>query len=224
MRKPKAIPGFFLRLLLIYGVLAAPWPALDRVYLSCFRAVGNRLFGSFGSEGTVEFVKEYPVNAARISPPEEKWPVKFILRKKNVRHGFMGHYLARHGYMALTLVMALILATPIPWSRRWKSLFWGLILANGFIVFRVFVALLNEFTQGPIALFSPTPFGKKVLQLTFDILTRSPEFTFVVPFFIWILVTLRKEDFERWLNPAMIKAPPRGNDGRKNSKRRKGRS
>lgn len=201
MRKPRPFTLFFLKLLLIYVALVVPWPGLDRPYLACFRAVGNRLFGSFGSGGEVQFVTEFPFKTKQPTLSREKWPVKYVLRNKINSKAFAGQYLARHGYLTLALVIALILATPVPWSRRWKALLLGFFLINGFVAFRVFIALLNEFTQGSIALFTPSPFWKKALQLAFEIMTRSPEFTFIVPVFVWVLVTLRRRDFDRWLNP-----------------------
>ena len=60
--------------------------------------------------------------------------------------------------------------------------------------------LLDLFSRPgvPMAMYSFSPFWKDALQLAVLISTASPELTFVVPVFIWIVVTLRRGDLERW--------------------------
>lgn len=191
MRRNRLIIGFFLRLIVLYGLLIAPWPGLDRAYLACFRAAGNTLFGTFHSAGSVRFVED--------PHPSVKWPTRMIYRKRGARGEGRGRYDTRQGYLATALAMALIAATPVPWSRRWKALFWGFLLANGFVALRVYLGLLDLYSEAdPVALFHFSPFWKRALGLVVRITTVSPEFTFVVPVFIWVIVTLRRRDFERW--------------------------
>lgn len=77
-------------------------------------------------------------------------------------------------------------------------MFWGLALVNGFVVVRVALPLLKEFSEdGTLALFSLSPFWKKALDVAIIALVTSPPSVFVVPILIWILVTFRRGDFGR---------------------------
>ncbi len=193
--------GCFLRLFVIFVLLYCPWPGLDRAYLACFRAAGNVLFGSIGEVGVVEFVAEFPRQYERFAPPAppENWPVRLILKNRKTAKEKLQVYSARHGYLAAALTASLILATPIPWRRRCKVLIFGLILANGFAALRIYLGLLNEFSgDNPIAQFHPGPIWRSALELSVRMLTVSPEFTFVIPVFIWIAVTIRRRDLNDW--------------------------
>ncbi len=184
--------GFFLRLILIYGLLIVPLPGLNPGYLAVFRAGGNLLFGSFGPSGTVRFVEE--------SPPQDSWSTKMTFR--NRLNGFGGgvFYKTRHGYLATVLVLALILATPVSRRRKGWAILWGLLLANAFVTLRIYLGLVHLFSGpgDPMAMFSFSPFWKDALHLAVQISSVSPELTFVVPVFIWIVVTLRRGDLQRW--------------------------
>ncbi|MEE9297365.1 MAG: hypothetical protein V3W34_20700, partial [Phycisphaerae bacterium] len=51
--KPAA--GFCVRMVVFYGLLAAPWPGVRDAYAAVYRGAANAVFGSFGSEGLVHF-------------------------------------------------------------------------------------------------------------------------------------------------------------------------
>ena len=122
----------------------------------------------------------------------------------------MPHSARLTGYLPTAEVIALILALPIPWSRRWKALFWGLVLVNGFVVLRLEITLLYWFSgDRPFALYSPGPFWSEVLVGAREVVVVSPMLTFAVPVFIWILVTFRRGDLEQWMAPRMGGKPVR---------------
>jgi hypothetical protein len=193
MFQRRPITGFFVRLLLIYGFLIAPWPFTNCAYMACFRVAGNLLFNSVGPAGSVRFEGQ--------SPPDDKWATRLTFRNRaSGAEGSLERCNARHGYLMLSLTAALIAATPISWSRRWKSLLLGLFLANVILELTVWLTLLGVFSDGgPLAQFTPSPFGKSVLTLAVRILALSPEVPFVMPVFIWLLVTIRRCDLQQWL-------------------------
>lgn len=184
----KKIAGFVFRLVLFYGVLVAPWPGLQQAYSTVYRRACNAIFGSFGSGGVVRFgpsAKGRPGTHAEITV-------------RNVRSATVGttsHSIRFTGYLPAAEVLALILPTPIPWSRRWKALVWGMILVNGFVLLRVWITLLYWFSRDqPWALYHPSPFWSKFIGGLFEFASVSPACSFVVPALIWILVSLRRED------------------------------
>jgi hypothetical protein len=187
------ITAFFVKLVLIYGLLILPWPYMHAAYLAFFRAGGNLLLNSIGPAGTVRFESQ--------SPPDDNWATKLTFKNRRTgAEGTLERCNARHGYLMASLVTSLIVATPIPWSRRWKSLLLGLVIANVILAVGIWLSLVSVFNgDGPLAQFTLSPFWTGVLSVAVRILALSPEVPFAAPVFVWLLVTLRRSDLQRWL-------------------------
>ena len=193
--------GFFIALPLIYGLLIAPWPFISRAYTGCFRAAGNLLFSSIGPAGSVRFENQ--------SVPDDEWATRLSFKNRRTgAEGSLERVSARPGYLMAAMITALILATPIPWSRKWKSLLLGLLLANLVFALGLWLSLLDVFSSGgPLAQFTPSPFWANALKLAVKILALSPEVPFALPVFIWLLVTIRLGDVRRWLDASRPHKP-----------------
>ncbi len=187
----KRTSGFFLLCLLTYGLLIAPWPGVMDVYRAGFRAGGNFLFGSFGSAGAASFqpllssdlVKDTRIVLRKRRPPFPEADV-------DIQSGLTG-------YRPTAFLIALVLATPIHWSRRWRALLWGLLGVNAFIALRVGLLLLNVFSdQNILAIYSFSPFWKGLLQALTLILFNAPATHYTGPMFVWFLVTFRRGDLK----------------------------
>ena len=191
MLQRRPITGFFLKLTLLYGLLLVPWPGLSTAYLGCLRWAGNHLYGSFGSDGLVH------LDAAPEGMGRWNTLVMLMNQSSGVRAGLL--YQSRQDYLATALLVTLILATPIPWSRRWKALLWGLLAVHGFVAFRLLIWLIDVFSgDNTLAIFTLSQAAKSVIHVCANALLVAPEATFVVPVPIWILVTIRRGDVKRW--------------------------
>ena len=51
----------------------------------------------------------------------------------------------------------------------------------------------------PLALFPLSPLWSKALDQAIAVLVSAPPSVYVVPIFIWILVTFRRSDLEQWM-------------------------
>jgi len=186
----KIFGRFFLVLVLVYGVLAVPWPFVCDAYAAVYRGVAGVVFGSFGSDGVVRFEPATDPDAAMDSEIR-------VRRRGGTVTGTTQHDSRMTGYLPTIQVVALILATPIAWSRRWKALLWGLGVVNLFVGVRLYVTLLRWFTgDAPWCLHDPGPFWTGVILRLFEVLVISPTLTYVVPLFIWIAVTFRSSDLD----------------------------
>lgn len=188
-RRPFA--GFVIRLLLIYGMFCIPWPGVRQGYAAFYRSAANGLFGSFGAEGVVRF---------RPAQSEQgRFDSEIQVSKPGCPNlGVLQHDSILTGYLPMAETIALVLATPILWRRRWKALLYGVLLVNGFVALSVCITLLHLFSiEQPWALFKPGEFWSKVLARVSECVTVAPTCTFLVPVLIWILVTFRREDFSR---------------------------
>jgi len=87
------------------------------------------------------------------------------------------------------------LAAPVTWRRRLLALLAGLVLVNAFVAFRVWLQLINAYSDAnALALYSLSPFWKNVLRATVLVVFRAPAAHYVVPMFIWMVVTFRRGD------------------------------
>ena len=196
-RKPFA--GFVIRLLMIYGVLCIPWPGVRRGYAALYRSAGNFLFGSFGSEGVVR-LRPAHTGQGRFDSEIQ------VHKRGSPSTGTIPHESIMTGYLPMAETIALVLATPIPWRRRWKALLYGVLLVNGFVALRMCIRLLYWFSvEQPWALYKPGLFWNKVLARVYEFIAVAPTCTFLVPVLIWILVTFRREDVRRFVGSTQKK-------------------
>lgn len=190
----KRISGFFVLCLVFYALLMAPWPGMMDGYRAFFRAGGNLVFGRFGAAGSVSF-KQIPAG-------DHAKDTTLVLRKRRVGKLERDIKSVYVGYRPTAFVIALALATPVPWRRRLWALLWCLILVNVFIAFRVGLVLLDDFSNNnPLALFSLGRAWKISLKALVLLFYRAPEMHYIVPAFIWLLVTFRRGDLSRLLTP-----------------------
>ncbi|MDX1388557.1 MAG: hypothetical protein R3344_05180 [Acidobacteriota bacterium] len=184
----KILARFFLVLILVYGVLAVPWPAVRAGYAAVYRGVANVVFGSFGGDGIVRFEPAGSDEAGMDTLIQ-------VRRRGSSVVGTTTHDSRLTGYLPTIEVVALILATPVAWSRRWRALLWGLLAAHLFVGLRLYITLLRWFAgDAPWCLYDPGPVGTTVLVKVFEVAVVSPTLTYVVPLFIWIVATFRASD------------------------------
>jgi len=182
---------------LVYGLLMAAWPAISVAYLKFYRVTGEFLFGSFGHGGIVYF-----------SPSEKtRDEIDIIalnqhrMNKNGQTNGLRLYHNVRYGdYMNAAFLTALIAATPLSLRHKGWAFLWGLILMHIIIFFKSFIAILNLFSKEPLSLFILSPFWKSILvtanKVIADPLTPGFVSGFVIAFFIWILVSFRRDDLK----------------------------
>ena len=192
----KLIIGFLWRFALGYGLLIVPWPGFNESYARYFRALGQMVFAQ---ESGPRFVRFEAV------PGELRHSLdtRIALANRAVLDA-LGSGPVRYleldtrgiGWVPTALLLALVLATPVPWRRRVWALFFGVIAIHGFILFSVAVYLWNNSTD--LGLLTLTPFWKQTTDGLEETLITQMGAGFVVPVLLWIAVTLRRQDGVRW--------------------------
>ena len=196
MAQPNSLTGFLVRLVILYVILLLPWPGFTEAYVACFCAIGRTAFACDNPQRELTFETPEPrsprprdtrvviVNRALMAP-DGSGPVR------NLNFDAW-----RLGWTPTALLIALILASPVPWRRRWRALVLGLVFVNGVIVATLGVAILNESKE--VSLLTLTPFWRTVLNGCKMMLTN--QISLLAPVLIWILVTFRREDLVRMRN------------------------
>lgn len=196
MARRNSVLGFALRAIVIYGFLVAPWPGLRESYARGFRWTARVVYGHFGGDGIVTF---HPLEDGN-----SRMDTQIRLGKRGVPYAGPTEYNTRiGGYLPTAAVIALILATPIPWSRRWLALVWGLVGVHAFLALRMALNLFRWYCEDRTwALYDPGPTAHKLVICTWEVILGTPTSIFLAPFFIWIIVTFRRSDWEIFFKAA----------------------
>ena len=196
MQRPSQFTGFVGRMILIYGLLIIPWPGFNATYGRYFRALGGL---AFAHESGPHLLRFEPVPEAPQHPLDTR-----LLLADRAQLDASGRgpvqYVALDsrgiGWVPTALLLALILATPLPWRRRVWALLVGLMAVHGLIL----ISLATAICSGSMAM-SPEasgPFWRQVVGGLEETLITQMGAGLVVPVLIWVLVALRKRDLVRW--------------------------
>lgn len=197
----KTIAWFFVKVIALYAVLMLPW--FDDAYASAFRAGANVFFRNVGDTGRAYF------RPNSVEHPTEDTTVEFgNLRVPGARGAFEIDT-RNMGYLATAFLISLILATPIPWSRRLIGLLIGLALISVFAAFRLYLQLVDVYSQSnPLSVYTLSPFWQKGLLILKKVLSMTPVTMYIAPVFVWILVCFRRSDLARFVRPTPSVSPP----------------
>jgi len=197
MSPHRRIAAFFLKVILFYALLMIPWPGVIAGYGFVFRACGNIFFRSFGPAGRVYFAPISPLPAGK-----DAKDTSVTLENIQTRgaRGTMDMNSRLMGYLPTAFAAALILATPVPWSRRLWALTWGVLLMSCFAGIELALRLLDAFSdKNVLAVFSLGPTAKATVLTLLKVLGMSPVSAYIAPIFVWVLVTFRRGDWEKFL-------------------------
>lgn len=192
MRTPRSRTTLrcFLFFLLVYGALMAVWPGVCGVYAAGFRAGAEAIFGTLGSHGTVRF--------RALPEPEGADDTKMFVKPDRSQEWTWMKFSSRHvGYLSTAVLAGLILATPLPWSRRAWALLAGMVLLHVFVAMRIailIVCALRVDTSGRLGL--SDSFWDRMLRAGVNCISTGQAISYIVPILIWILVSLRREDLD----------------------------
>jgi hypothetical protein len=197
----KPILLFCCRFLLVYGLLIAPWPGWDAAYGRFFREVGNLIFSRTNPRHFVIFeTGDATIDAARRT--------EVLAGDRNLldAHDYgpmkqMDLDTRLMSFVPASLIIALILATPLPWRRRVWALLWGLICLYGFDFLQIAIWLLQEPANSPggLAILDLPSFARVTVNHLLDILLDKMDMVGFVPIVIWILATFRQRDLAKLL-------------------------
>ena len=193
MQIRKGLNGFALRLLVVFGLLAwVLWPGLAAGYARLFCGLANGIFGSADPSMPIAF---------RPLDQPSRWKdivleIRVEAQGEHIRWTIGGSSRLT-GYLPAVEVLALIVATPLPWSRRGRALLWGLITVHLFIILRMGLFILKLASDGQFAWFAGVgePW-RSITNGSYDLLVRAPSASFIVPVFIWALIIVRRQDLE----------------------------
>lgn len=186
MPPPRQIAMFFMRVALIYGLLIAPWPGIRDCYRNIFISIANQFAHSL-VPGTFSRFKPHPEKSARNDTVVEIESRRLSLRTT------VGLSARQPAYVQTAFFTSLMLATPLPWSRRWISLIWGLLMVHISLLFWLasviaYEVLLVRLESNPRA---DVTLGDLATTLVHQCLAGEVVVMLLIPVVVWILVCLQ---------------------------------
>ena len=209
--------GFFLRFLLALVLLMFPWPGLKEKYGDFFRTAGGTLYdGSYG-DGIVRIHPRGTLTADDVPPgyplpaADRERDIHLLLKSRRApNYVDVLHANSRSGYLPTAFVASLILATPIPWSRRWRALLWGLLWINVYVmaIFGFFIVYAFSM-DNPVALIEAS-WARRMIRGVYEVVLAGLAGSYIFPLPIWFLVSFRAGDLARILprRAGAVKGPP----------------
>lgn len=188
MPPAKTTLRFVLISCILYAVLMAPWPGLRSGVGSAYRACGNAIFGGMSDRGTISY---------RVHPePHENIDTQVVLINRETNKGTKLKSSSRYTiYHRPALVASLVLATPMPWRRKYKALIAGLILTYALILLGQGLWLIEYGSRDAVAIFDTGPTQIAVVRTLNKILVNIPTTHLVFPVLIWAVVAVRRDDW-----------------------------
>jgi hypothetical protein len=184
----------------IAGFLVLRALAVTGFYPPFFRATASPFFLGFGSH-----------RIAKLSPFEDPKGIFDTKLSLGTDAGGSPDYLQdilldtlRVGYVPTALLAALIAATPIAWSRKWKLLAAGLLAVHAFVLLRFEITALYGFNLAELdgqRLLALTPAGTGLLAGTAKVVSDDYHLGFVVPIVIWLGATRRDGRYLSFFSP-----------------------
>ena len=183
---------FLLRFLVIFGLLIAPWPGLNQAYSRYFQSLGQMVFGASG-DGPRKVVIE-PSSGKRAGLDTLIILQNTALTMSDGRKDLRAEEIDSRsiGWVPTALTIALVLATPIPWTRRLTALAGGLVLIHLFIFLSLQSWIWNN--SPSVSLLTLSSFWQRAADALNYALMNQLGISFTVPVVIWTLVTFRRQD------------------------------
>jgi len=174
-----------------YAALLLSWPVTGPAYCATFRAIGTLVYGSndrtkeitfeaFSQGYHSHYTRVVIVNPAKMKP-DGSGPVRNLDLDTRA-----------FGWMPLALLLALVLATPLPWKRRRRALLWGFICQQVFTVAALGFCIWNESSELELVHLSGNL--KEAFLAVKNLL--AGQLILAVPALVWILATFRRGDFQ----------------------------
>jgi len=136
-----------------------------------------------------EVARAIPPSFKPPGPDKEKDTLIVLQNKKTLEKiGFQRTGSRLMGYTPTALLVALILATPVSWLRRFVYLLAGLVVVHAFVVLRMTLMVAERGfadVNEKYRLFTPSPFWTRVLNGAREVFCDDPTFNYVIHLILW---------------------------------------
>ncbi|HRY33192.1 MAG TPA: hypothetical protein P5531_09530 [Bacteroidales bacterium] len=194
MQSNRRILYFLIKALIICLVLALPVTSFDDAYGKFYRSLNTKMLGKIQSDG---FVRYSPGKKAALTHINI-WNQKQVKPNGRVDSAKADVNTRYRGYLPTVLLIALVLASPVPWRRRLLALFAGFTLVTLLVLFKAWLGIVEICRENQwLDLVHYAGFSNWLFELTSRIFFQSTGTVFYFVVAIWVLVTFRKNDLQK---------------------------
>jgi hypothetical protein len=170
-----------------FAVLVAPWPGFDDAYGAWIRNLGAATLSWDRQDTAIHFEavvrnKSRPLDTRIVLVDKGH-----LLPDGKRRATFLDLDMRGIGWVPTAFCTALILATPVPWKRRGRALAWGFCCMHAFILFSLWVHIM-EYSGGRR--------GPLMSGLDETLINQIGSGFFAAAL-VWVVVMFRPEDWRR---------------------------
>ncbi len=191
----RILVSFFIKLVVVYALFLALWVGVSDWYPEKFQTIGSvvirKAIQATGSRWVV-----------LLNPMEDRvgrFDTSLAVLNKETRGlGQQAMSSLSIAYLPMAMTLSLILATPVPWKRRIIATILGSFLVSAWISLALFFMVLNAYCgPPPLGMYAAGAWLTKPISFVTWVVSVSTVPQFVVPVFIWLLVTVRGDDVQR---------------------------
>ncbi len=168
-----------------FGALAAPWPGLDSAYGTWIRTSGSAVFSLVLPAERIQFEA---IQRTRYRPLD----TRIVLFEHGLdapggraRATLLDLDMWGIGWVPTAFLAALVLSTPIPWTRRCRALAWGFCAMHAYVLLSIGVHILFNSEHG----------GGIILGGLDETLVNQIGPGFLAATSIWIVATFGSKDW-----------------------------
>jgi hypothetical protein len=186
-RKP--IASFLCGFIILYAIFALPWPGWEGIYGSYFRGLARMVFAANDGRRELNFITAQDTVHPLYTRIE-------IVNREMIHADGSGPVrnldidARAFGWKPTALFLALVIATPVPWRRRWRALLWGALCVQLFILLFLGFCIWDESAE--VSLVTLEPFWKQIIDGTRAFAVS--QYAMAIPLVVWLAVTFRSED------------------------------
>ena len=177
-----------LKATLIYIVLMVAWKPLAPAVASTFRATSN-----IATAGVYRGAIQIRYTPGTVGQRDADTIVHYHnVKQRTASSAGINISSWYYAYVPLTMILALTLATPIPWKRRLRALILGSIIMFVLIMLGQMLIVYDKLTGVPIA--SPVQVSQawdRIIATAASIFAELPG-SFFIPIIVYALATFRR--------------------------------
>ena len=212
-RRLNTLWKFLILVAIIYASLVGigPFLKLNKLNASFYGSVSKKLFSEMGEKGIVVFEevkgnvgindqdyqltlinKESLEEVKREAAQRGSADTKAKVKAKNVFLNFW-----QFGFVPTALLLALIIATPLPWKRKVLGFIIAWIMLQAFIFVRIYLTILNHFQQTEwLAIYDFSERQNHVLYFASERLLYFGS-SLILVVFLWVISISGAQEFKK---------------------------
>jgi hypothetical protein len=192
----KVILLFVVKIVVIFSILNIPQLKMDKVFDKYYIHFGNKFYHNFGSAGRVMFRQSDEADKLQVLVGNKK---TFVANGEN-QIAWTKISTKISDFVPVSLLLALVWASPVNGKRKLIGTFMGIAFFTVIMLFKQWIIIMNICDQNAwLQLTLHSSFQSNLINSIYMRIIMPTGATLMIAVFIWLVVTFRRVDVERFL-------------------------